>query len=75
MIAENIYDQANDQGQEHLIMGEIVDHYSYEYTVIKEDSFITLVSNKHWFYTTKVWQILVDWKDSNCIWDNLKDIK
>ena len=56
-------------------MGEIVDHYSYEYTVIKEDSFITLVSNKHWFYTTKVWQILVDWKDSNCIWDNLKDIK
>ena len=35
MIAENIYDQANDQGQEHLIMGEILEHQSNDSEVIK----------------------------------------
>ena len=75
-IATNIYSQLDDEGQEILAIGGIIDHKKDRNALTKEDGFIELKhGHKKGKSTTRGWQVLVEWKDETTTWMNLKDVK
>ena len=68
VIAENIYSQLDTEGQERVVLSEIVDHRKDKSAISKENA-----SDKT--TTTKGWQVLVEWKDESTTWMDLKDVK
>ena len=76
IIAENMFAQVDDEGREHLIMKEIVDHKK-DHTSIpisegKLRSYNGIESPK---ITTRGWKLLVEWRDGQTSWIDLKDLK
>ena len=75
-IAENMFDQVDEQGHRHVIMDEIIDNCTDGNQVSKEDAFVTLISGaKQRKETTKVWQVFVQWKYFSTTWNELKVVK
>ena len=75
-IAENIYANADDEGNMHGIMSGIVDHKSDDNAVKASDG--TYVSRSGIIkrrITTKGWKILVEWKDGSTSWVPMRDVK
>jgi hypothetical protein len=75
VIAESIYSQVDNEGQEFLMLDEIVDHRSDDSAVRTENMWIQRGSNQRMRQTTKGWQLLVQWKDGSTTWTHLKDLK
>lgn len=64
-IAENIYSQVDEEGNNYALLREIIDH--------EEDTSITNgVLSQH---TTKGWHLLVTWKDGSTSYVPLREIK
>ena len=81
LIAESIYAELNDQGEQMLLLKEIVDHKKDASAVHIDDGFVNQDKkgkqggNVHRRITTKGWKLLVEWKDGSSSWLPLKDLK
>ena len=76
LIAENMYAQVDSEGQEQLMMSEIVGHKSDGSAVKADDGFTTSGNGvKRPRITTKGWKLEVEWKDGTSTWVPLKDMK
>ena len=75
IIAENMYAQIDDHGNQHALLSEIQDHKKDGTALTEEDSWDYRGANKTRKQTTKGWQLLVAWKDGSSSWVKLKDIK
>lgn len=77
LIAESLYSQVDDEGNQFILLDEILDHASDEKAVKPEDAHVqgTKGSNPHLKRTTKGWKLLVSWKDGTTTWVPLKDLK
>ena len=76
IIAENMYAQVDDEGREHLIMKEIVDHKKDQSAIpISEGKTRSYNGNETPKITTRGWKLLVEWKDGQTSWIDLKDLK
>jgi hypothetical protein len=75
-IAENMFAQADSEGNRHVPFQEIVDHRTDGSEVKQQDAFISTRSGtKRHKETTKGWETLAQWKDGSMTWVALKDMK
>ncbi len=76
VIAESIYSQVDDEGNEFLILKEISDHKK-DATAVHIDDRYTTDSNgrQHDRRTTVGWKLLLVWKDGTTSWEPLRNLK
>ena len=75
-IAENLFTQVGDEGNQQVLMKEIIDYRTNRQEVKQQDAFITMrTGTERRRETTKGWEILIEWKDSSTNSDALKDVK
>jgi hypothetical protein len=66
IIAENIFSQCDTKGKSFLLLQEIADHKSDLSAIpISEGYVIGHNKNRHPKKTTRVWQLLCQWKDGS----------
>jgi hypothetical protein len=76
VIAESIYLQVDDEGNQFLLLQEIIDHKKDDLAVKMKDMWITSINgNKSIHLTTKGWKLCVVWRDGSTSWEPLKDLK
>jgi hypothetical protein len=68
LIAQSLYAQVDDHGNEFILMKEIVDHKSDASAVKKDDGWVEGRGNRSRRQTTRGWQLLVQWKDGTATW-------
>ena len=75
-IAENLFAQIDDEGNQQVLMNEIIDYRTNGTELKQQDAFITTkMGTKCRQETTKGWELLIEWKDGSTNWVSLKDIK
>ena len=75
VIAENIFEQVDDEGERWLLMDEIVDHCKAKDTVSHKDQYFKCIGKRYTKWTTKGWFLCVRWKDTSTSWERLADLK
>ena len=66
LIAENIISSTDDEGHVHKMLDEIKDHQVLESAILKSHGvYITRQGTKRKKRTTKVWDLLLRWKDGS----------
>jgi hypothetical protein len=77
LIAESLYSQVDDEGNQFILMNEILDHESDDNAVTIKDMNVedNQGSNPQLKRTTKGWKLLVLWKDGTSTWVPLKELK
>ncbi len=76
VIAENIFNMSDSEGQQHMLLDTILDHRTDGKAVLKEDAFITTsTGRKHRRKTTKGWYFQVQWRDGSSDWIPLRELK
>jgi hypothetical protein len=74
-IADNIYSQANAEGNQHLLLKEMTDHKRDGSAIVADDKWIQHGSNKQLWRTTQGWQLKVLWRDGTSSWEHLRNLK
>lgn len=76
VIWENMFVHVDHDGQRFMLLKEIVDHRANQNAVLKQDALFTSKNGQPTQrITTKVWELLIQWKDSSEKWTKLKDTK
>jgi Reverse transcriptase (RNA-dependent DNA polymerase) len=77
LIAESLYSQVDDEGNQFILLDEILDHKSDSTAITIENMYVegSDGANPHLKRTTKGWKLLVLWKDGTTTWVPLKDLK
>ncbi len=75
VIAENMFAQCDDEGNQYLLLAGIVDHGKDNSAVENKDMYIKQGSNQQLRKTTKGWSLCVEWKDGSTSWERLPDLK
>jgi hypothetical protein len=74
-IVENMYAQCDEEGNQFLVLHDIVGHKTDGHAVERADMYIKVGSNKKIRNTTKGWHLCVEWKDGTTSWERLADLK
>ena len=75
LIAENIYEQLDDEGNKYKLIDQIMDHRKDATAIpISEGTFFHN-GREHKKKTTRGWQLCILWKDGSTSWEMLKDLK
>ena len=75
IIAENMYAQCDTEGNQYLLLKEIVDWKKDNSTTDRADMYVNCGSNQHFHDTTKSWHFCVEWKDGATSWEQVADLK
>jgi hypothetical protein len=76
MIAESLYLQCDLNGNQNVLLEEIVDHHHLPAAVKLSDQKIVCADGKTYLkLSTVCWQLFCQWKDSSTYWENLADLK
>jgi hypothetical protein len=76
IIAESMYAQSDLDGNQYLLLSEIIDHKSDGNALHIDDShFTTATGRTKITQPTKGWKLCVKWKDESITWEDLKDLK
>ena len=71
IIAEKMYAQCDAEGNQYLLLKEIVDWKKSSFTTAPADMYITRGFNRHFRKTTEGWHLCVEWKDATTSWERL----
>ena len=75
VIAQNMYSQCDVEGNQYLLLKEIVDWRKNKDAVDRADMYIQHGGSRHIRKTTKGWEFCVEWKDGTTSWARLADLK
>lgn len=75
VIAENIFEQVDAEGNRHTILEAIVDHKRMNNALTLDEAYVTVNGRQHPKRTTLGWKFCVMWKDGSTSWIPLKDMK
>ena len=76
VIAENLIAQVDDEGRRQMMMSEIIDHRVLPDAIPRsKGTYENSFGVKRKKFTTRGWQLLVEWKDGSTDWVELKDLK
>jgi hypothetical protein len=75
IIAQNMYAQCDEEGNQFNLMDGIVGHKTDGHAVTPVDMYIKHGSNRQVRKTTIGWHLCVEWKDGTTSWERLADIK
>ena len=71
-----MFAHVDDEGREHIITKEIVDHKKdHTAILISEGKSHSYNGNESPKVTTRGWKLLVEWRDGQTSWIDLKDLK
>jgi hypothetical protein len=72
IVAEVMYLQVNEEGNSHVMLKEIINHYKNKAMVLHDDVYVPSrsghISQRH---MTKCWEMNVLWKDGLSDWVSL----
>jgi hypothetical protein len=69
VIAENMYAQCDEEGNQFIMLQDIVGHKIDGHTVERTEMHIKVGSNKQIRKTMKGWHLCVEWKDGKTSWE------
>ena len=76
VITENMSAQVDDEENQYLLMNEMTDHRKDNTSIPISDGMTRGHNgNESSKIPTRVWELLVEWKDGSTIWMKLKDLK
>jgi hypothetical protein len=76
VITENLFSQADSEGNQYVLMREISNHRKDETSVPTSDGWVEMPNGRKFRKkTTRGWQLLVEWKEGGSDWISLKDLK
>jgi hypothetical protein len=75
VIAENIYEQVDEEGQDHVLFDSFIDHKKGSNALSGEDALVQEGGKTYPKRTTKGWKLCVQWQDGSTSWLSLKDLK
>ena len=70
-----MYAQCDTEGNQYLLLKEIVDWKKSSSATAPADMYVTRGSNQHFRKTTKGWHLCVEWKDGTTSWERLANLK
>ena len=74
-IAEHIFTQVDEEGNQYQIFREIVNHRKTKRAVDKADQYRDVGGRRYKKKTTAGWELEVEWKDGSTSWVTLKNLK
>jgi Reverse transcriptase (RNA-dependent DNA polymerase) len=74
-IAEAIYSQVDTEGNQYLLIDEVIDHKKLGDALSGDDAYVEIKGRRVPKKTTKGWKLLVRWKDGSTQWVRLADLK
>jgi hypothetical protein len=74
-IAENIFSQVDEEGNQYLLLEEITNHRRNGSAIASDDKWIQHGSNRQLCRTTQGWQLNVLWRDGSTSWEHLQNLK
>ncbi len=71
VIAENMYTQCNTEGNQYLLLDEIIDWQKNKSAAVKKEdkNVYSHNGNQHYQKMTKGWKLCVKWKDGTTSWE------
>ena len=75
VIAENMWSQCDDEGNQFLLLDAIVDYRKDGHAVGNADRYIIVKGKRVPRKTTKGWHLCVQWRDGSTSWERLADLK
>jgi Reverse transcriptase (RNA-dependent DNA polymerase) len=72
LIAENMYEQIDEEGQVQRMINEIIDHKKMGDAVSLDDNITSAGKSR---YTTRGWRLCVKWRDGTTSWEKLSLLK
>jgi len=76
VIAECLYSQVDIEGNQFLLLDEILDWKRTANSAPDEDILqVSHSGNIHRWHTTRGWKLCIKWKDGSTSWEPLKDLK
>jgi hypothetical protein len=76
MIAESLYLQCDPNGNQYVLLKEIVNHRCLPTATKLSDQKIACADGKTYLkHSTIGWQLCCQWKDGSTSWENLADLK
>ena len=75
VIAENMFLQCDDAGNQYRLMSRIVDHKSNDKAVSKSDQYVVIRVRQLPRKTTVEWKMCIEWRDGSTSWERLSDMK
>ena len=76
IIAENMFAQVDDEGNQFLLLKEITDHWKDHTAIpISEGTIQSANGSQKLKVTTRGWHLLVQWRDGSMSWEKLADLK
>jgi hypothetical protein len=75
VIAQNMYAQCDQEGNQWLLMEAIVDYKTDGHAVKVADMYITRNGRQHIRKTTIGWKLCIKWRDGSTSWERLADLK
>lgn len=75
VIAENMYAQCDEEGNQYVLFDEIVDYRKDDTAVTPMDQILVVNGRSSMRKTTIGWKLCVRWKDGSTSWERLADLK
>ena len=75
IIAENMYAQCDAEGNQYVLLDEIVDYRKDGHALKAQDQTIVVNGRESLRKTTKGWFLCIRWKDDSTSWERLADLK
>ncbi len=75
MIAESLYSQCDPDGNQYVLLEEIVNHQRLPAAIKLSDQKIVHADGKYLKRSTVGWQLCCQWRDGSTSWENLADLK
>jgi hypothetical protein len=75
IIVENMYAQVDPEGNQYLLLDEIMNHRSDSKAIRIEDKYVPGTNNQSLKQTTAGWYLQIRWKDGSTSWEPLRNIK
>lgn len=75
LIAEHLYSQVDEEGNQYRLFLEIVDHRKNTHAIDKTDQYRVQGNKQYKKKTTAGWELEVEWRDGGTSWIPLKELK
>jgi hypothetical protein len=71
VIVENMYAQVDHEGNQFLLLDEIIDHCCDEQAITMKNKYVDSPGGQHFMKTTQGWYLKVQWKEGSTTWETL----
>jgi len=76
LIAESLYSQCDPDGNQYVLLSDIIDHRRLDTAIKLADQKVVRADGRTYLRRSTIgWQLCCQWKDGSSSWENLADLK